>query len=68
MSEELFYIQGSVFFCIWLKNERTQELEKIPEPGVIMSFIVENLKFAPEQVQGIVEDLETNKETNCFCG
>lgn len=42
----------------WLKDESLEEMENLPEPDVIASEIAENLEFALEQFQGIVEDLE----------
>ena len=39
-------------------EESLEEMENLPEPDVIASEIVENLEFALEQFQGIVEDLE----------
>ncbi len=42
----------------WLKDKSLEEMENLPEPEVIASEIVENLEFALQQFQGIVEDLE----------
>jgi type I restriction enzyme M protein len=42
----------------WLKDESLEEMENLPEPDVIASEIIENLEFALEQFQGVVEDLE----------
>jgi type I restriction enzyme M protein len=46
----------------WLKDESLQEMENLPEPDVIASEIVENLEFALEQFQEIVEDLQNKQK------
>jgi len=41
----------------WLKDESLEDLENLPEPGIIAQEIVENLEFALEQFNSIYEEL-----------
>ena len=56
--EELINRDKTNLDIFWLKDESLTEMENLPDPDVIASEIVENLEFALEQFQGIVEDLE----------
>ena len=56
--EELIKRDKTNLDIIWLKDESLEEMENLPDPDIIASEIVENLGFALEQFQGIVEDLE----------
>jgi type I restriction enzyme M protein len=56
--EELVNRDKTNLDIFWLKDESLEEMENLPEPDIIASEIVENLEFALEQFQEIVEDLE----------
>ena len=56
--DELIQRDKANLDIFWLKDERLEEMENLPEPDVIASEIVENLEFALDQFKGITEDLE----------
>lgn len=41
----------------WLKDENLEDMENLPDPGVLAAEIADNLEAALEQFRGIVEDL-----------
>lgn len=46
----------------WLKDESLEDLDSLPEPGVLAAEIVENLEAALEQFRSVAEELgETSK-------
>ena len=56
--EELINRDKTNLDIFWLKDESLEEMENLPDPDIIASEIVENLEFALEQFQCIIEDLE----------
>ena len=46
----------------WIKDESLDDIDNLPEPGVIASELVEDLENALEQLQEIAEDLKENKK------
>ncbi|MGC9364252.1 MAG: type I restriction-modification system subunit M [Fidelibacterota bacterium] len=41
----------------WLKDDSLEDMENLPDPGVLAAEIADNLEAALEQFRGIVEDL-----------
>ena len=46
----------------WLKDQSLTEMENLPEPDIIANEIVENLEFALEQFQQIIEDIQNKQK------
>jgi type I restriction enzyme M protein len=46
----------------WVQDESLMDMEKLPDPDVIARDIVEELRAALEQFEGILEDLEPEGE------
>ena len=46
----------------WLKDESLDDLDKLPNPGVIATELTEELESALEQLKEISEDLKDNKK------
>ncbi len=42
----------------WLRDESLEDSAKLPEPDVLAAEIIEDLKSALEQFEGIAEDLD----------
>ena len=63
-SEEIIKLDNTNLDSFWIKDESLEDMEKLPAPNVIASEIVENLEFALEQFNSIVEELQENKEPN----
>ena len=56
--DELMQRDKANLDIFWLRDKSLEEMENLPEPGVIASDIVENLEYAVDQFKGITEDLE----------
>ena len=46
----------------WVQDESLMDMENLPDPDVIARDIVEELRAALEQFEGILEDLEPEGE------
>ena len=48
----------------WIQDDSMMDMENLPEPDVIARDIVEELRAALEQFEGILEDLEEGENHN----
>lgn len=55
--EDLMKRDKASLDIFWLKDERLEDSENLPEPGVLAAEIVENLETALEQFKSIYEGL-----------
>ena len=46
----------------WVQDDSLMDMENLPDPDVIASDIVEELRSALEQFEGILEDLQPEEE------
>ena len=62
--EELIARDKVSMDIFWIQDDSLMDMENLPEPDVIARDIVEELRAALEQFEGILEDLETEENNS----
>jgi type I restriction enzyme M protein len=60
--DELISRDNTSLDIFWIKDESLVDLENLPEPEVLLEEIIDNLKNALEEFEGVQNELELNEE------
>lgn len=61
-TEELLKRDKTNLDIFWIKDESLDDVDSLPEPGIIANELVEDLQDALEQLEEIAEDLDKGKK------